>query len=460
MKKNNNKFIYSSFIYIIGNFLAQGINFITLPIFIRILTVEEFGIVSLFTTLSSIFSVLISCQINNTIGSAKIEFNSKEYQKYLNNIILIPIINFIFFILIIFLLDKKVINIFGVNKKIFLLVLIYGFLTSIVNFFSFRLKFEYENIKQLFISLIIIFFNISISIISILNMNESKFYGRILGYIISNLLIVIYYFFLNFKKIRINYNHLKFAYSLGIPLIFNALSHLFLVNIDKIMISKMLGNVDLGIYSFSYTLGMTINMLIVLLNNLWQPWYFENMKVENKELINSKKQIYIKYFTYICLIILLVSSEVIEIIAPKTYIAKNNIFPLVVGGYYFVFLYGFCSNYQLYKKNTRFLAFTSIISALINIILNFILIKKYGIIGASISTFVSYIILFYINYIVIKIKYKINVIFRKILISNIALILLGIGSYYFNLYYRYVLLSFILIYLLKNKNKIKKEILN
>ena len=69
---------------------------------------------------------------------------------------------------------------------------------------------------------------------------------------------------------------------------------------------------------------------------------------------------------------------------------------------YMVFLYSFPVNFQFFYNRTLNIAIGTCLSALINIILNFILIPPYGMYGAAIATLIAYISLFAFHQIIAR----------------------------------------------------------
>ena len=76
-----------------GKFLLQGIAFLTVPIFTRILTTADYGYTALYSSWSTILSLVIGMQTAGSIGNARIkeEININEY---LSSIMSISILSF------------------------------------------------------------------------------------------------------------------------------------------------------------------------------------------------------------------------------------------------------------------------------------------------------------------------------------------------------------------------------
>ena len=79
MKRN--KLLSSSLAYTIGNLLIQGLSFITLPIYTRVMTQEDYGNYNLYSSWAGIFSIFIGLQITGSFSIAKIKYENrfKEY---------------------------------------------------------------------------------------------------------------------------------------------------------------------------------------------------------------------------------------------------------------------------------------------------------------------------------------------------------------------------------------------
>jgi len=168
--------------------------------------------------------------------------------------------------------------------------------------------------------------------------------------------------------------------------------------IDRFIIKDLLGDEAAGIYGAGYKLGMFMSLVITAFRYAWYPFYLSTAATES-----NAKQIFSKIFTYfvfVCLsIFLLISFFIKELVQMRIfgytifgeeYWPSIVIVPTILASYIF---YGLYLNFQIgiYLTNkTKNLAIITIISALINIILNYLLIPYMGISGAALTTLVSY----------------------------------------------------------------------
>ena len=202
----------------------------------------------------------------------------------------------------------------------------------------------------------------------------------------------------------------------------------------------------------SYTIG---NLAFTMLNQImatWSPWSYRRMR--DKEYgqikINSKYMFLIA--AYISMGLIIISPEVVKILLTSSYKDSVYIIPVLVVAMYVQFLYLFMYDISYFKGNTKIVAISSICAALINVILNLLLIPLVGYLAAGYTTLIGYLFLFLFNYLNVK-KYNVEEIydFKYLIICTIALSLVASVSFVAvsQVILRYVLLFLITIILFK-----------
>ena len=99
------------------------------------------------------------------------------------------------------------------------------------------------------------------------------------------------------------------------------------------------------------------------------------------------------------------SKEIIFILADVKFHHAHVIVPPVVIGYIFFDMFSIYYRYTMYEKITYYTSIVIIVSGVINIILNAFLLPSYGIIAAAYTTTVSYLLMFLLIWIFVKIKF-------------------------------------------------------
>lgn len=406
---NKKKLFNSALVYTLGNFMLRGISFFTIPIFTRILTTQDYGIFSIFSTWVGVLSIFIGLGINGTIGVAKGNMEDDEYREYLSSTLFLATISFAVILAISLIFGGQIGSLINLSKILVIILVIQSFCSFIISFITAKYTFDQEPKKYLMLSFVTTIINVIVSIVLITNMNSEKYIGRILGGLISVLFISLFLYIKELKngKKLISLKHWKFCLPIAIPIIFHNLSHLILNQADRVMLQQVMGDDSVvGIYSFVYNLAIMLNIVNMSINSAWVAWYFEALKNKVNEEIEKMAKVYIYIFTALSSMFILGAPEVIKILAPKQYWGGIKLLPLIILGYYFVFLYTFGVNYEFYKKKTKFIATGTIIAAIVNIGVNAILIPKIGMYGAAIATLVAYIILFIMHEIIVRMIMK------------------------------------------------------
>ena len=462
---NEKKVIKSASWYVVSNLFIRAISFITAPIFTHILTPTEYGLVSNFFAWEAILVIFISLCFDYSIGNARIDFKEKfvEYLSVISTFIIIVGCVFILF----FLTFPSSISVFlGYSKKLIVFLFLYAIFQSIISLYQSKLRFEYNYVGNILIAIYSILFPLALSLLLIFfARNIEHFEGRILGMILPLIVLGIFCYLIitiRGKKI-ISLNYLKYALKFSLPLIPHGLAMIILEQIDRVMITKIVGVNYSGIYSFAYTFALIFTILQSSLMQAWQPWFFDNIESADDYRIDKSFNIITKIVFFAIIIYLCVLPEGIKLMGAKEFgDAKYVVIPLIMGCF-FQFLYSNFVIMEMYKKDTYLIAIGSIIAAGANLLLNFLFIPKFGYIAAAYTTLFCYLILMVYHFSICKGKYKVKF-FRIESFLYFLIFLPLISGIYFILYnksfiFRYLIcFIFIGIYILFCRNDIKAAI--
>lgn len=437
-------------IYLLGTFLIKAISLITTPIFTRILSTTDYGIISIYQTWVSIFAVFIGLQMSSTIATARVHLPRDSFSTYLKSILMLSFLSFIIISAFCILFSEPLANLLELQVKLIPYLLLNAYGTSCAIFFiSFAIQTKQPK-KQLFFSIINVTGITILSLVLILSLKNDKYMGRIIGATVINVLtsvfVYVQLFFPNKSKIRLE--DWKYALPLGLPLIIHLISNLVVGQSDRILINKFLGYQSAAIYSVAYTIGTLGLMIAEATNNVWSPWYLDNTKASSHEKINKISKLYIFTISFIFICIILSSPEILLLMAPKEYSSGLASLIIVAASIFFQFLYRFPLGYEQYSRNMKWVAVSTIASAILNLILNYYFIPLFGIVGSAYATFISYIVLFLLHEIIArKIIKGYNIKFTNYIPSIIIIITIAYLSFLFlkMWYVRYLILFLILV---------------
>lgn len=389
---------------IFSTVLIQGINFFTLPIFTRVLGAEQYGIYSVFSSWVILLACVMGLGVQSSIGTGKYHFK-KEYYSFRSSVLLFGTLFNIILILLVTIFIKPVSAFFGYSFLVVEMLLWTAFANFIINFAQNAYIYEKKAGVNFFVS---VFLTISTLVLSLYLLTvfsgDALFLSRVFGVGIPYfLLAVIIWVVLFFKKpCLLHKEYCVYSIMMGIPIIFHLLSQNILSQSDRVMMQKMhISNLEIGIYSFFYSYVSVLSTILTALNNSWCPFYYDDLDSENWERLNEKSENYIELFTVLTIGFLLLSREVGYLLSGEEYSSGMDILPILVFAVYFTFMYQFPVNFEFFHRKTNIIAIGTSSSAILNIILNCIMIPIWGMYGAALATTISYFLLFLAHYFIV-----------------------------------------------------------
>lgn len=455
--------LIASIVYMAVVFFQNGINLITTPIFSRILTTSEYGITSTYQSWYNILTIFVTLNLSAGVyNNALLDFDKKR-NKMTSSFLSISITLSIIFFFIYVLFKNQIKNLLGLSEYLIDFMFV-NFLTAPAwGFFITKEKFDYKYIKPLILTIITFILNPIIGIIGINLFPNNKAVSKVIFCGLPTLLVntIMLVSILKKGKCFFNKTFWKYALSFNIPLIPHYLSNVILAQSDRIMIQKMISDSAAGIYGVSYNLSMVVQGVFTGINAAWIPFTYKRLKSNNYNKIGKYSNVLLLFITFISLVLILCAPEIIKILAPIEYYSAIWVIPPIVLGLYFSFLSSLFANVEFYYKKNIFVTIATTCAAILNIILNFIFIPKFGFIAAGYTTLIGYIALTIAHFIFMrKIQpqkiYDTKTLF-KISISVIITALIFTCLYNF-LVIRYIIIFIVVLIILLNLKKITKVI--
>ena len=159
---------------------------------------------------------------------------------------------------------------------------------------------------------------------------------------------------------------------------------------DKIMLKLMVGNAETGIYSAAYTCAMMANFVFAAIIDSMRPDIFNAKKQQDQQLFESRmSELYsvLVYFSVVmCIAITLLSPIVIKVMCGDGYAPSIDVLRVVVWMTVFSYIGSTNSIWILSENKQKYLLIVNLSAALLNIVLNYILIPLIGAIGAAVAS--------------------------------------------------------------------------
>ncbi len=463
--KGTSEPLKASLWFMICSVINKGIAFLTTPLFTRMLTQEEYGVVNLYSTWVVLLTIVITLSLATGVyNKAMIKYENDKDGYTSSSLSLITLLVTTFFLLYILFQDVLQ-ELIDLPKTIMVMMFIEILATTTWDLYSIRNRFEYKykSIVIITITVNVIATLLSLYFVSIFPENRAE--ARIFGLVVIH---TIAYSFLYLKmmikgKTIFNKEYWLYSAKYNLPLIPHYLSQQILNQSDRIMIGRMCGMRDAGIYSLAYQVAAAMQIVTNAVHVTFMPWCFKCLKNQKGEQIGKRALQIELLIGVICLVFSLFAPEVVLLLGGESYYSAIYIIPPASISIVFLTMYSFFGNIELYFEETKIVMVASLIVAILNIILNWILIGIFGFVAAGYTTLFCYMLYSAIHYHFMKEICKKNNIDNPfngrqmwMLAGGLAVVSIGVSVIYqytvIRLISAFVLLFVVGLYTIRNKD--------
>lgn len=386
----------------IGPIVGAIIGFITIPVTSHLISPDQFGLTSMFNLANSILTLIVLMGIDQAYMREYNEYEDKK--KLLYNSIIIPFIaTIIIGITLIIFKDFFALILFDnstIVKPIILLAIclplfiIEKFLLLSIRMEEKAVKYSFWNIASKLLNLVCL-----IVLLVFYKKNfESVIYATILSqFIISIILCIACRKSISFSIKNIDKEQRKKIFRFGLPLVPATLIGYGLNSMDTIFLRGMTTYTELGYYSVALRIINVLTLLQASFTNFWSPMAFKwkAEKVENKkfELVSKGVTLVMS----VVLLLILLFKDLIPVIISEEYKQVIYILPFLLFHPIFYTMSETTTLGISFTRKTGYNIIVSMISLVVNLILNTLLIPIHGAVGAAIATGISYLVFFWIR---------------------------------------------------------------
>ena len=389
--------------YFFATLATRALSFISIPIYTRLLSVEDYGIVNVFMSMVSIVAVLLT--LSSEVAIARYYYDAKDIEDFKRfvgtSIRLTSIILFITTIIFILGLDF-IARIIEMPRRLTLCLVPVALFTIINSIFSQIYNPQMQSKKIAIVSSIQCYSAFILSVICILLVQEEKYYGYIYGNIIAMLLLGMYMV----RQIKPFYvscfdvNFVPYIMKYCLPYIPDALSGIVLAQFSKIFIGNSQGYSLAGSYSLVVNMATLMIVVITITNSAWVPYYFRYMNAKDYKSINNDFNLIWRLTLVVAISLSFFGKEIAEILANRDFLDMMPLLPLLISGYVFhQWAYLYLRNVG-YSKRMMWNTYSYMFSGITLVILNYLLVPKFQGYGAAIATLFSYVFLLLFSYFV------------------------------------------------------------
>ncbi|MBC8182064.1 oligosaccharide flippase family protein [candidate division KSB1 bacterium] len=402
-------------IYGLGDAIIKAIAFFLIPLYTRVLTKEEVGIIALINIIELILLLVLSLSLNSAVLKVFHDYKTEAEKRAIFSTALIFISTIALFVLsLLFFNAEAVSKIFfkTTNYSVYLKFVFGSVFFNLFRLFGLAYLRSLEKpVHYSILNIVHFTFLVSFNIYHILILKQS-----ILGVVKSSLFTAAILFVVVlttvFKKVGFSFSKdaLKKLIHFGMPIVPGTVAGWALTVSDRYLLNLFATPADVGLYDISYKFGMILHMILVMpFRTAWLPFVFS---IRNDENANNIYSVSLTYFllaaTLIFLLISLFAKEIIVLVSTSAYLPGAKAIPLVALAYIFYGIYYIVDIGVLLKVKTIYYTIITGIGAAVNIGLNIVMIPKIGMIAAAINTAIAYFLIMTLMYFISKKLYPVS----------------------------------------------------
>ena len=420
----NNLLINRLFAVLSIDILVKMAGIILLPVYLRLMTQDEYGLYSYLLSIIFTFSVVLNFGLYIPLSKYYHDFENEEDKGRLLFTIfclLAVILTFVIFPIYFFKWDYLLVKILFKNQIHYADYrgsVLLALLVTIGNFMLTSFLFTSEKIKHLkqYNFLRIICINIFAVLFLFILKNQDKVRIRLeTTYIVEGILFLgfIYIFI---KEVRIRFIQ-KIAVSglkLAIPVMLSAVFGIVINFSDKFFLEKYGSFKEMSYYYLAVSCASVIPLIFTSFQNAWLPLFLKEKDLR-KNVIKTNKlitRLFIIFMFLSCSILVFVWIILKLGIIQSKYHEVLYILPLLLTSQILAALTPIYTNYLVYFEKTHMVTLTGLIICCISLGLSLLLIPRWGVYGASTVSITSNACYFAIYFFIIRyyIQKKLNAI--------------------------------------------------
>ena len=459
--------VRASFWFLICTILQRSVSIVTTPIFTRLLSTTEYGTYSIFLSWMGILTCFITLYIFSDIYPQAIVKYEEKRAQYSSSMQALTLTMVILWLCFYFLTRQFWNGVFSLTtpQMVAMFLIMWG--NAVFGFWAAEQRTDYKYRKLVIVTLFESVFQPILCIV-LIHFVSDKVTGLVWGIAIATVTCYSYLFAEQILSGRVFFSWRVWSYALklAIPLIPHYISSILLNSSDRIMIQKLVGESQAGVYNLAYTIsicGVLINQ--AFLQTIY-PWLLKKIKAKD-----FKSMKLISYFSLTAiaganLLLILLAPNLIKLFAPPSYYDAVWVMPPIMLSVYFMFMYNLFSVFEFYYEKTSYISIATGVCASLNVFLNYIFIQLYGYYAAGYTTLFCYILFATMHYIFMCKTCKPEIAdvtiydLRTLLFISIIFILFGLGIMftYWNDFLRYSIIVFCFFIFFLKRNWIVNKV--
>ena len=376
---------------------------ITTPIFTRIMSTGDYGQYGVFNSWMGIIAIITALSLTGGVHAQGLIKYDQERAVFSSSLQGLTVTLLVVWFGIYIAFQNFWNNLFSLTSVQMEAMFAIIWTTAVFGFWANEQRVTYSYRALVVVTLISSVLKPIVEIVLVVN-SVDKATARIIGWLIIDILTFSWMFVYQMRRGKVFFSKRFWKYALvfNIPLVPHYLSQTVLNGADRIMIQRMIGDSEAGIYNLAYSLALIMTLFNTALMQTISPWMYQKIKERKGKEIAPIAYITLLLIASVNLMLILLAPEAVRIFAPQSYYEAIWVIPPIAMSAYFMYSYDLFAKFAFYYEKTIAIMIASVLGALLNIILNYIFIKLFGYMAAGYTTLTCYLVFAIAHYLFMK----------------------------------------------------------
>ena len=428
------RFLKDSAIYGISTFFARSVVFILLPLYTRLLTANDFGVIELLTVFGNFVNVTVALEVSQALVRFFPEAaNEKDKRSYASTALWFTLFAYTIFLVLCNIYSGWISLALlsdASQNQIFVMSLFATWFYGIFYLVQTQLRVELMAVQYAISNLAMNLSSVSSTLIFIIGFGWDAM-GVIAGQLIGNIVgfSVSLFYSRHIYAFSFDWNKLRELLVFSLPLVVSSIGSSVLLYANRIVLGGMMSLSDVGLLGVAYRVIAPVNLLVLSIQNAAMPIIFSDYRKPDapKELARLFL-FFVAIALFAFLSMSLFSKELFKLMASSEYQDAVSTTPYLVASALVGGMTLFAPGLYI-KKATTIVASVTILSGFLTIIFSYWLIRILGVNGAAIASLLGSTVVFILFMFFSQKYYYVQYDFKKAAIAVFASIaILAIGS--------------------------------
>lgn len=389
--------VKETFVYTLTDVIGKAMSFILLPIVSYFLPPSELGIATNFTVLTTLISLLAGLAIVNSIPYFFYEQDKDENIGLISNLLMLCLGLSVVVGAIAVCFSQQINDHLQLDLHIQLLgvVFVIASMVSNINLTLLRLENNPKHFAMLQILQIVLHAVLVVLFVIVLRGGGAgKIYAEVMVFCIVGLIHLTMLLKKGYVRLHLQMAWMRKLLHFGVPLLPHSISFWLKSGMDKVFITTYCGLQFNGLYSMAISVSSVYTMLMQSFFNAYTPYLQkrlasfdgggEEVKSEKRAIV---KQIYLIYalFGVVGFLAIAASWVIFHYLIDAKYLPAMSFIPLIILANFIYTFYSFTIEFIYKVKKTMVMGIITFTGSLIQMLLSYVLIREYGVMGAVYS---------------------------------------------------------------------------